>query len=273
MATVKQPIGREIVYLTDFDEETDKLEKNWGFTNRYSFGDVALDTYFSGGFGRQNGYEIVLLFGDTGIGKSTFGLNMILDPILKGANVGLLMLEDDGADVNGKLRRMLGRDVLRQHRQQIHFTPSEVVSGKKLWGLEDLLDLIESWFVERKMDIILLDHLQFAFESAVSLKGENEYNEQRVFVRKLNYLVRTYNKTIIMVSHVNKNAGAKGMQKVMGSAGIAGSATKTIEIRKDGDTSGVMLARLWKSRFTSTPDHDRAFRYDANQKIIGPNLI
>lgn len=261
-------LGKEVVYLTDFDEETDKLRHTYGTTPRYSFGSADLDSYFGGGYGRPNGYEIVVLFGGTGFGKSTLALNMILDPVKRGEKVGLLMLEDDGADINMKLRQMLGKDVLAKHRQQIHFTPKDVVNGQKLWGLDDLLTLIEDWFVERKMDVIILDHLQFAFESAIAIKGENEYISQRIFVRKINYLVRKLNKTIILVSHVGKNTQAKGMDRIIGSSGIAGSATKTVEMKKDGE---ILLVRYWKSRFTPIPDHDRAFKFNQNHLIIGPN--
>lgn len=260
-------IGKEIVYLTDFDLETDKMEATYGTTTRYSTSSYDMDQYLCGGYGRPDNYEIVVLFGATGIGKSTFALNMVVDPIKKGENVGLLMLEDDGSDVNMKLRKILGRDVLNKHRTNIHFTPKDVVSGQKLWGLDDLLALIEEWFVERDMDIILLDPLQFAFESAIAIKGENEYIAQRIFVRKLNYLVRKLNKTIILVSHVGKNGQAKGMDKIIGSSGIAASATKTIEIKKDDN---FMLARYWKSRFTPTPSHDRNFQFDKDHRLLGP---
>lgn len=269
MAKQKQPLGREVVHLTDFDDEADKLKATYGQTSLYSMGSTDLDKYFRGGYGRQNGYEIVVLFGATGIGKSTFALNMMLDPIRRGKRVGLLMLEDDGADVNLKLRKMLGHAEMHQHREQVHFTPADVVSGEKLWGLEDLLGLIEEWFTLRNLDIILLDHLQFAFESAIAIQGENEYIAQRVFVRRINYLVRKLQKTIILVSHVGKNNQAKGMDRIIGSAGIAGSATKAIEVKRDGE---IMLTRYWKSRFTSVPDHDRAFAFDENHRIVGPNF-
>lgn len=268
----KISIGKEVVYLTDFDEESDKLEKDWGYTTRYSFGDAELDRYFYGGYGRKNNYEIVLLFGDTGVGKSTFALNMLRAPLLHGETIGLLILEDDGADVNVKMRHLVGRETLAKHTQQLYFTPADVVNGSKLWGLDALLELIEEWFKNRNLDIILLDHLQFAFESAIAIRGENEYIGQRVFVRRLNYIVRKYKKTVILVSHINKNSQAKGMAKVVGSGGIAGSATKVIEIRKEKDSpAGTLIATYHKSRFTPTPDHDRAFRYDKEGRIIGPN--
>lgn len=264
------PIGKQVVYLSDFDAESDKLVKTYGTTTLHSFGSTDLDKYFGGGYGRPDGYEIVVLFGGTGIGKSTLALNMIVEPVRKGMNIGLLMLEDDGADVNLKLRKMMGREELYKHRKQLHFTPKDVVSGRKLWGLDELLELIEDWFTNRNLDIILLDHLQFAFESAISIKGENEYIAQRVFVRKVNYLVRKLNKTIILVSHVNKNTQAKGMDKIIGSAGIAGSATKTIEVKREDNT---MLVYYWKSRFTAVPDHPRAFKFDENHRLVGPNYV
>lgn len=258
-------IGRQIVYLPDFDDESKKIAEHWGKTNLYSFGVPFLDQYFGGGYGRPDGYEIVVLFGGTGIGKTTFGLNMIIDPIQKGKNVGLLMLEDDGADVNLKLQKMVGKEFLRKHREQVHFTPQDVVSGEKLWGLDELLVLIEEWFTEREMDVILLDHLQFAFESAQAVKGENEYISQRIFVRKINYLVRKLNKTIILVSHVGKNTQSKGMDRIIGSSGIAGSATKTIEVKKEND---MLQVQFWKSRFTAVPDFHRAFKFNDDQLIV-----
>lgn len=264
----KVPIGQQIVYLTDFDDETDELQKTYGTTPLWSTGSSDLDAYLCGGYGRPGGYEIVVLFGATGIGKSTLALNMVAKPILSGAKVGLLMLEDDGADVNMKFRKIIGRENVEKFRDNIHFTPSDIVDGGKLWGLEDLLVLIEKWYTERGLDILLLDPLQFAFESAISIKGENEYISQRIFVRKVNYLMRKLNKTIILVSHVGKNSQARGMDKIVGSSGIAASATKTIEVKK-GDSA--MLLRYWKSRFTPTPDFDRAFTFDANHRLGGPN--
>jgi len=268
--STRQPtnIGNQIVHLTDFDSATDSLERTYGTTSLYSIGSRDLDSYFYGGYGRENGYEIVVLFGSTGIGKSTFALNMLVGPILEGKKVGLLMLEDDGADVNAKLRKILGRDNLNKFSMNISFTPADVVDGSKLWGLDDLLVLIERWFTERELDVLLLDPIQFAFESAVAIKGENEYISQRIFVRKINYLMRKLNKTIILVSHVGKNGQAKGMDRIVGSSGIAASATKTIEVKKVYDD---LLVRLHKSRFTPTPNHDRAFTFDARHRLGGPN--
>lgn len=251
------PLSKRIVYLKDFAEEASKLQKTWGKTELYSTGHYKLDEYLGGGYGRQDGYEIVLMYGDTGIGKSTIALNFLKSPIEMGKNVGLLVLEDDGADVFIRLSTILGRDGTQKwimKEQTLHFMAQEDLV--KSWNLEDLLVLIEDWFVKREMDVILLDHLQFAFEGAERAKQENEYIAQRIFMQKLNQLMKRMKKTIILISHVNKNATSKGMGKIVGSGSIAQASTKVIEIAEDkGIDDGV---RLWKrkSRFTKRRDHD-----------------
>lgn len=177
------------------------------------------------------------------------------------------MLEDSGAAANLKLRKMIGQPALAKFRENIHFTPDDVVSGQKLWGLDDFVELIDKWFNERGLDVILLDHLQFTFESAISIKGENEYTAQRVFVRKLNYIMRKHNKTIVLVSHINKNSQAKGMGKIIGSGGVAGSATKAIEIARVKDIDGQMEVTLHKTRHTPARFHSYVFGFDTNQRL------
>ncbi len=249
------PLSKQIVYLRDFASEAIKLEKTWGKTNLYTTGDKMFDDYLGGGFGRQDGYEIVLLYGDTGIGKSTIALNFLKSPIEANKKVGLLVLEDDGADVFLRLRDILGTYGMEKyimHGDNVHFMPQEDLV--KSWNLDDLLNLIESWFVERGLDVILLDHLQFAFEGAESIKGENEYASQRVFMQKLNQLMKRIKKTIILVSHINKNNQLKGMGKIVGSGAIAQAGTKVIEVSEDDMDFGVRLY-MRKSRFTAKKNY------------------
>ena len=250
----KITFGRELVYLRDFKEEAEKLRKDYGYTRRFSTGSESLDEYLGGGYGRNSGYEMVLLFGPTKIGKSLIALNFLKAPIAAGDRVGLLTLEDAGADVYIRLTDILGPQATREHiltGDTVHMMPPEDLL--KSWKLSDLLELIEDWFTKRKLDVILLDHLQFAFEGAEAIKGENEYTTQRVFMQKLNQLMKRMNKTIILVSHVNKDSSAKGTNRVVGSGSIAQGATKLIEVNREGD---VVKIRMWGSRFTKTPADD-----------------
>lgn len=254
------PITRQIVTLDDYNDRALELMKGYGVTDQYSTSSSELDDYLQGGYGKDKSYEIVVLFGDTGIGKSTVALNMLKEPIKAGKKVGLFILEDDVADANVKLRFILG-DEFDKHvtgNDNIHVLPDTALDGA--WVLEDLIQAMRTWFEERDTDIILLDHLQFAFESADSIKGENEWLRQRVFMRKLVPMVRELQKTVILVSHITPKAKNTGNAQIAGSGGIPQAATKTIEVYKQED--GEMFMRLWKSRHTATPN-----------EAIGINLI
>lgn len=246
-------ISKQIVYIGDFKAEADELKQTYGVTNYFTTGHEKLDQYLGGGFGRSNGYEIVLLYGSTGIGKSLVSLNMIAPAITSGRKIGLLILEDDMADASVRLSFILSPSEYANmnNARNVRCIPKDALS--KSWKLEDLLKLIEEWF-EAGIELILLDHLQFAFESAEAIKGENEYVAQRVFMQKLNQLMKKTKKTIILVSHINKDNGSRGMNKIVGSGAIAQAATKVIEVSREKDTGDTVL-RLWKSRFTRTPDH------------------
>lgn len=245
-------ISRQIVYLRDFAEEAEKLRENYGKTNRFSTDIPKLDTYLGQGYGRYNGYEIVILFGPTGIGKSLVGLNLLRNPVANGDRVGIMALEDDGPDVFIRFTKILGPELTKKFVMQgdtIHMMPAEAL--QKSWKLDELLELLEEWFTKRKMDVILLDHLQFAFEGAEAIKGENEWVAQRVFMQKLNQMMKRVKKTIIIVNHISKDSKAKGLNKIVGSSSIPQAGTKVIEVYRDGVNTHL---HMWKSRFTATPE-------------------
>jgi len=243
--------SKQVVYIGDFYQKAQALKKTWGRTDLYSTGHGVLDNYFFGGFGRPDGYEIVLMFGPTGVGKSTVALNFVAPAIRDGVKVGLLVLEDDMADVSNRFSEIFNESDYNKMNiaNNVRCLPEDELT--KSWNLNDLLEYIENWFAQG-VDLILLDHLQFAFENAEAIKGENEYIAQRVFMQKLNQLMKRTKKTIILISHVNKAHGAKGMDKIVGSGSIAQAATKVIEISED-DMDDTIRLELRKSRFTKKP--------------------
>jgi predicted ATP-dependent serine protease len=246
------PLTKRRVYIGDFYEEAQRLRGSFGKTTLFSTGHDVLDNYFGGGFGREDGYEIVLMYGETGIGKSTVALNFVAPAIRDGKKVGLLVLEDDMADVSNRLEKILAPSeyATMNSQQKVLALPDDALT--KSWKLDDLLEYIEDWFTLDKCDLILLDHLQFAFENAEAVKGENEYIAQRVFMQKLNQLVKRLKKTIILISHVSKASQSKGMNKIAGSGALAQAATKVIEV-SDTKLQDTIALELRKSRFTKRP--------------------
>jgi len=241
-------ISKQITYLADYKEEADKLRSSYGITNKHQTKNQKLDDFLGGGFGRHDGYEIVLVYGPTKIGKSTIALNLIKESLGTSSKVGLLILEDDMADVANRLRYILEPftygDLMDKENPK-HMTVACLPKGAMDAGytLQELLEYIRQWFVDLDYDIILLDHLQFAFDSADSIKGENEYTAQRVFMRNLNTLMKEVKKTIILVSHTN----AQG--NIFGSSALRQVATKILRLEA-GERESI---KMWmkESRFTN----------------------
>lgn len=262
-------ITKRVSLLRDYEERAARRRKYGRKTNRFSTGSFALDSYLGGGFGRKEGSEIVLLFGPTKVGKSFLALNLVRTAIMNRERVGLMVLEDDGEDTFNRLEDMLGADKRQLLMgDNLYITPEENLDGP--WKLTELLKDVERWFTEEHLDLVLLDHLQFAFENAEALRGENEYIAQRVFMRDLSQMMKRISKdkgkTLILVSHVNKDGSARGVGKIVGSSAIAAAATKIIGVERASEHRQVEIT-LWGSRHTDTPDYSFLGGFDKNSII------
>ena len=230
-------------------EDAKKANQEWGKTELYSTGDAILDEYLGnstkGGYGRKYAYEIITIFGDTGMNKSTFCTSMILNPASKGVPVAYFALEDDPKDVVTRImRQATSEEEMDKILDNIMFMPEN--DG---YTLDMMADAIEEIF--KVADIVVIDPLQFIFEASVAEKGETEFNRQRLFMRRMNNIMKHTNKTLIIVSHTGKGGGKDsrtGVDRIIGSSAVAQVSTKVIEINRKED--GLHGIRLWKSRFT-----------------------
>lgn len=236
---IEPKFDQGLVPLQKHLERADEMKDGWGTTDKYSTGNVELDLYLGGGYGRRKGYEIILIFGGTGMGKSTVGLNFMVDPIRKGDNVGLMILEDDPADVVNRMRLIYGPDI--DQKRNVFFV-NDQSDG---YTLEQALDAIENWF--KVCDVVFLDHLEYLWKGSVGQSDKDKWTAQEIWMRKLNLLMKKTGKTIVMVQHVNKSAEG-GMNSIMGSSSLQQTATKVIEYGRNKD--GTSMLRLWKTRFT-----------------------
>lgn len=248
MAT--KSINMGMTSATSLIEKAKAEMDSWGKTDLYSTGDQILDEYlgnsFEGGYGRKDGYEIITIFGDTGMNKSTFATSIILDPASKGTQIAYFALEDDPKDVVRRIMIQCNMDEekVKKITNNILFMPEN--DG---YTLDAMAEAIEKIF--EIADIVVVDPLQFIFEASVAEKGETEFNRQRLFMRKMNNLMKHTNKTLIIVSHTGKGGGKdarQGVDRIIGSSAVAQVSTKVIEINRKED--GLQGIRLWKTRFT-----------------------
>ena len=262
MAEKKKKIDLGLIPLESVWEEAKQSLNSFGVTDLYSTGDPVIDEYLgnspTGGYGRQSGYEIVTIFGDTGRNKSTFATNIIVDPLKKGKTVVYMALEDDPKDVAARLS-IMGVDPGK--------LPGKLCFFKEQSGytLSQMTEAITQYF--EFADVILIDPLQFIYEASVTERGEAEFNRQRLFMREMNHLMKKTNKVLILVSHTNKSGGkdAPGMSHIIGSSAIAQVSTKVIEIGISKD--GMRFLHMWKTRFSPHRRDDLAVKLNTNMQF------
>lgn len=240
-------MSKQIVYLSDFEKEADQRRSTFGRTDKHSTGFPGLDEYMGQGFGNQHGYEIITVFGESGIGKSSFVLNMISHELQIGTKTGLLILEDDIPDVYNRVRLIVGDGGMRmiKSNKNLEIFPSEVLDGE--WSASTILQWIKDKHDDRGIELFVLDHINFVFDNEEHGKGEDRLAHQRKFMMVMNSMVKKLKITVIIVSHTAK-AEAGGMNKIYGTTAIKQVSTKVlgIEISEIGD----LIVNMYKSRFT-----------------------
>ena len=237
--------------------------KNYGKTTLYKFIDDEINNRIGGGISMPNATNIILIYGVSGSGKSTVALNIIASAIRIHKKNALLLLEDDPGIATYKLMKMVGEQTLQQARDYSSiFGPDQV---KTSYSKKDALELIEKLFKDG-YDLVVIDHLQFLFEATSEPK--DEYQAQRVFIRELNRISKIYQKTIVLVSHVNKTAQSMGysLDSTTGSNSVGQVATKALAIYRNEDKQ--LCMRLEKSRYTKNYWDDIPIEFDENFNLV-----
>lgn len=251
----------------DLFESAMARKGTWGKTELYKTGVPLLDEYLGGGYGRENGYEIITIFGDTGQNKSTLATQMVLRPASEGVPVAYLALEDDPEDVILRIERQMGENnpKLETVLNNIMFMPEN--DGYTLGTMAKTVEQMFSLW-----DIVVIDPLQFIFEASVEESAHTEFNRQRLFMRQMNNILKKKNKTLIIVSHTNKSGNARdraeaGMSKIIGSTAIQQVSTKVLEISRNKE--GMRHIALHKSRFTPFRRLPLQVQLDTNTMTLG----
>ena len=116
--------------------------------------------------------------------------------------------------------------------------------------------------------VLILDHLQFLFESIDQEKNHDQIFTQRYLMRKINKIVKLRGKTLICVSHVNKGSEKDNnpLDLVIGSSSLVQAATNVIYIKNDEDGIRIQMpkSRYTKRRLASEELH---IQYDSNLRV------
>lgn len=232
-----------------------KARKDFGLTNKFSFGDDRLDDYCGGGYGKDGAFEIVLIGATTGLGKSTFVLNMAAALLEQNVRFCLLSLEDDGGSTLVRLENII-RDEEKINKMYATINKTWFLRTeedvKDEYTIDEALDYISKIY-DYGVDVVFLDHIQFFVESIDrrSIAKMDDNNLSRYIHRKLNHTVKLKNKTLVLVSHVRKGEESENLNDMfLGSSALAQAATKILYLKREKDSNDIISLQMTKTRYT-----------------------
>ncbi len=259
----------EVTKVADYKDRADKLWAELGTTPRYKTGWPIFDSYVGGGFGSEHRGELVVLAGETAVGKSTLAANLALRLMGKlngNPSLHYISLENPVEDVYNTARSVKGGADLLFLGDQLSFPSDTLIFGGRGWRSEDLLFHMEYILQAYGTKLFILDHLNFMFEN--EQQAEQESFRIRVIMRKLSRFCMNHQACVFAISHVNRNklpGNAMTNDRIYGSGSIAQAATKVL-LLSEGDALDVardVKVNLTKSRYTRV-DRARSLRFDAS---------
>ena len=230
-----------------------KFKNHEGVTDNYKFDDPELNRILGGGVGRVGSFELCLIYGSSGAGKSVLAENLVWLAARKKEKICLMSLENDPAQTYGQLQRIFDDDQLLE-KCNMEFIGREQL--KERFSIADVGTEIRRLYNDVGCDIVVIDHIQelldLATKDADRLENSNE--KVRKFMQEVQDAVSENRKTLVIVAHTNKSK-IGGMESIYGSSALYQKATTVIEINKDPESGNVSI-KCHKNRNAFIPPHD-----------------
>ena len=248
-----------------YKEDAEFAKTSWGKTELFPFFDDKINEKIGGGLAKEGTANLILTLGKSGIGKSVIAANIVVSALLQGKFVEYEVLEDSGGDTLVRLEKIAGKN------KDILYSKKLILNAEKelneSYTQKDVMDRIRLCY-EKGVDLVVIDHIQFMFEMTAGTNLANEWNRQRMFVRELNYLAKTYKKSLLLVSHVNKTSEKEGisLDLAAGSSAVPQIATKILYLSRNDE--GHLQLHLLKSRYTANYWDPIPVKFDSSDFII-----
>lgn len=240
-------------HVRNYSEQWEKFKDHDQKTDNYVFDDPEINNILGGGIGRVGSFELCLVYGSSGAGKSVLAENVVWLAARKGEKICLMSLENDPAQTYGQLQKMFDDNELL-HNCNMEFIGRE--SLKEGFTIADVGAEVRRLYNEAMCDIVVIDHIQELLDLATRKEdnSDNPNEKVRKFMQEIQDAVSENRKTLILVAHTNKSK-IGGMEGVYGSSALYQKATTVIEINKDAETGSVSI-KCHKNRNAYVPPHD-----------------
>lgn len=211
--------------------------------------------------GGLNPGELLTLCAHTGVGKTTLGLNLVLNAINQGRKVFLITLETRPSQIVLQLLEMQTGIRFYSSQEGVNVPESEyieqlkyiaahvaVYAGMGAMTHEKLENLIEYGALAGSHDMVFLDHITAATQSV----SNNMVSAIDNTMSMLNRLTTQYKLTTIVISHLSRNSSDSARKNITlnslrNSEGIAQYSHCVIGMVRDTESEdGVVDVRILK---------------------------
>ena len=210
--------------------------------------------------------KITLLQGDPGDGKSTIMMNLIAElstggKTPDGCKIGapqkvIYQCSEDGVSDTIKPRlEQCGADC-----KKIAFINEEVYNGLTL---DD--ERIRQAIIEFRPRLVVIDPIQayLGSDSDLQIAGR-----ARKLMRRLGMWAAGYDCAIVLIGHLNKKEGSKGLYRSLGSIDVVAAARSVLQVERDTENPDIRIVHQIKNSLAPTAEDirfsisaDKGFRW------------
>lgn len=255
----------EYVSFDIIKDEADLTYETQGVSDRYSTGIPSLDRYFSGGYGRKNLYELVLISSAPKQLKTTLAMRLLLEPLKTGVPMYWMLAEMSYGETMNMIRAFFYPNVKEADRivkEAIEKGTLKIACKETMESITDVEGLLTEIKLARAngAELFYADPLNYLTKRAGRGQRKDSWDVESEFIDKMKGYLEQEKLTALFVVHNAKAFTAHHEDGMAGSADFPRIATKTIETRVEGrftytekkggpELSGQLLSvELWAAR-------------------------
>lgn len=244
-------------------------DESWdyqGVSDKYSTGLPLLDEYLSGGYGKKNSYEMVLVASAPKCFKTTFAMQMLIEPLKNKVPMLWVLAEMSYGETVNMIRSFFYPDIAKADqllRDAYKCGSLKVMDKDTIDGFDDIAQVQHAIELASAdgAELFYIDPLNYLTKQvATNQDGQNRVEFE--FIKWFKRHLEKQKKTALLVMHNTKDPNLHRQSGLAGSADFPRIATKVIETRNEGflpmthngmekSVPGSLLSvELWSARGT-----------------------
>lgn len=247
-------------------KEGDETYDTQSVSDKYSTGLPLLDDYLSGGYGKRNSYEFIVIASAPKCFKTTFALKILVKQVENQTPMMWVLPEMSYGEITNMFRAFYFPDKDKADKILVSAIDSgklKIVDKKTIDGINTPKDLqnIITLGLNAGVEVFYIDPLNYILGQATNTMSE-QTKAEKDFSRWIARTMEENKKTAVVVMHNVKDPNLHRQFGMAGSAAFSQQATKTIEVRLESKLPAigkgtqkivpgqVISVELWKSRGT-----------------------